>query len=761
MRIYVNYRTLLLSAFMLTFITSLCGQGTGFVTIRGKQFKINDVGYYPMVMNYSLQSVYNISNSENYLSPDHSYNITNDFECDGTSACEEQIQNDLNYIAGMGFNAVRICGLSPKYYSESGLYLRSSSYPAGAIRDSILINPSAPNDPGLLRLLSYYDNILALANTTVNNITSQAAPLKVIFVLIGNSSDFDIAEQNEWDLLFNAISAHMATTTNNNAFFAYDLMNEPLYTLTVLKTKQEACNMVGTWYNTIKTNDPNHFVTIGLHGRPDVFSFDPAILKLDFISLHYYPEDWKEYEDRSDSVMQERARNRTVNELYWMQQSCPMPWIIGETGFSAATGDPVHQENFGISEGLWGTLSDFGDYTLHSLNATCNCGASGYSWWSYQDLSYYGLGGMFLHNFFGLLERRSLPELSAEKQPAVNNFRNYIPGITGPCPVDYSPDYDINKLYYNPYQHPLNDIDLCHVSGTVTNQYGDKIKDAVVVAWTDLGKNPNTSEAESDPFYTFTDKDGYYSVDAYDYKPGNLQYDPLQEEYDIKGSIICVKISAIGAETLNSGWCSGYTPPVFSPSLRKIDLEIDGIVSNITISPGTPQNFKAFRTITTKNVIIEQGATADFKARNDINLTAGFDANRGSEVHVYCEPVYAECNIFSYSPMQKMSNPVVEINQNNEGNKNIEISFRKNYESIFFSVSPNPSNGFFNVQLNNNEYDSFIRTICILDITGKILRHTEVNNKSCLLDLSALPKGIYFLKAKDLNKEYNKKIIIN
>jgi len=136
-----------------------------------------------------------------------------------------------------------------------------------------------------------------------------------------------------------------------------------------------------------------------------------------------------------------------------------------------------------------------------------------------------------------------------------------------------------------------------------------------------------------------------------------------------------------------------------------------------------------------------------------------FHAWAGSEVHLYCETVYADCNEFSGFQMQR--NAASNTTNNNEQSNSIEIQFKKNKSIAFLTVSPNPSNGIFQVQLIDNDESSNIKTISIFDMTGRKIKIIEINNKSCQLDLSMLPKGIYFLQASDLNNQYNKKIIIN
>jgi len=744
-----------LTFLLLTFCVSVTAQGTGYVTIQGKQFKLNGNNYYPMVMNYSIESV--VHNSTYFISPDHSFNTSNDFECTNLSSCNGQIQNDFNYIAGMGFNAVRLA-IYPKYYPGTGFYLRFKCLDQ-SVCDSIIINPDDPYDPGLHILLSYYDDILARANATVNSVTSQNAPLKIIFILLGYHSDLNTTELSAWNDLFEAISAHIATASNNDALFAYDLINEPCYSVSPMKTKEDACNMINTWYSTINANDPDHLVTIGSCGYEDVTSFDPAILKLDFLSLHFYP-DFQEYENRSLPSVQQTAITRSLNKVYWTQQNSALPFIIGETGFTASINYPDYATQI-IPLGFNGSITDQATYALQTLNATCNCGSSGYSWWSYQDVSYSDPGPSFGGNFFGLLERNHAPESSAEKQPTVNNFRNYTPGITGSCPVDYSSTYNINKLYYNPYQHPSNPTKT--ITGTITDQNSTPIpiKDAYLLAWTDLGWTfdptpPNPQFIwHSDLHYTFSDNNGYFEVIPY----ANILYPAIDIYPAGTGNIVNITMSAAGAERINYGWCCNNITSNISCTLNKVNYDVS--INNHTVSNGTSENFQAKNTLTTSNIVIQSGATAEFKATNEIHLLPGFDAESGSDVHIYCTPVFLDCSNYSSFQMQRQANPYVTQSVETEITKEIEVNFKKINIENSLSVFPNPNSGIFTVELTGGDTIEKIHSITILDMMNRIIETHAINEKTYKLDLSSQPKGIYIIKVNDSSKTYNQKIIIH
>jgi len=111
-------RRLVFSLFFITFGIAAYGQ---YVTILGRQFKDeNGNNFEPMVCNYTINIV-NTDTSDfltTYISPDHRFGSTNGFECSGTESCDDQLKNDFTQMLYMGFNTVRIMGISPYYLSE-------------------------------------------------------------------------------------------------------------------------------------------------------------------------------------------------------------------------------------------------------------------------------------------------------------------------------------------------------------------------------------------------------------------------------------------------------------------------------------------------------------------------------------------------------------------------------------------------------------------------------------------------------------------
>jgi len=713
-----------------------------YVTLEDKQFWLGLEKFYPLAVNYSLVVIHDADSNKYYVSPSHSYDTTNSFECFGEACADSVLQRDFNYIAGMGFNSIRFYGFYPKYRASDSTFVFMMQVPDLSKYDSIFITPGAAGDTTMQIILPLYDQILKCANNTVNNITNEPAPLKVIFNITGNKSSYYDDEVTAFDNYLNVLSSHLDTTENNEAMFAYDLMNEPCYHVTVTKTKEEACDMISTWYNTIKTNDKKHLVTIGSCGVGDVFSFDPSILKVDFYSLHYYPG-WKEaYEDRRDISIQERAWARTVNDIFWMENNTNRPWIVGEVGLSAS-------KNYSIDTGgMNGTLANQAAFAIQSLNAVRDCGGSGYSWAGYQDVSFAGSGSSGFHaNFYGLIERNHSPGPWSEK-PAVDTFRywNYIKDT---CPVCYSSTYDTAKLYYNPYRHPTFDsIGGSFMKyGYVMDQDDNSIPDVYFGAhnWIRGRNDPRIPDSVSAQ-YTYSDQNGFYQIIPYDYV-GVL---------NDSAYVYLMNVCAAGSDILHTDiWSQSWPANNSTITLNKIDYSYSGSVNNLTISSGTDSIFDGHYRLTVEDVTIENNATASFYATNKVHIKPGFTASAGSSTSIYCADTAIVCSDYNWDAEWKNS---VVVASSRATKKDIAVQFILVDYSEVLSVHPNPTRGVVNVLLNNPS-EEMTYQIILMDIFGSVIIQKHLNTNNVQLDLSPYPKGIYLLKYSNQEENLIKKIL--
>jgi len=722
--------------FLLLFCTSTMAQQ---VTLKGRDFFVGNERFYPMVMNYCLYPVLN--NGNYFISRDRSYNTTPN--CTHPVACSEQIEADFNAIAGMGFNVVRT-GIQPQYIHGQGLVFIFYS-PVNSNTFQVPVYPSNPLDPGMAIILPLYEKILELAHH---------ASLKVILLLKGDRTELNDTEVALRKAFIEAVALYLSNSNYRNALMAYDILNEPDYHVRPLPAKQRACEIISTWYDAIKSKDPHGLVTIGNCGTSDIFSFDPSILKVDFNSLHFFPGYVsRPYEDRTNASIQQKIRLRMANEFYQMNQASIVPWIIGETSFSASG------SQYGIAEGLDGTLADQGDYVNFSLHAVCNCGGSGYSWWHYMDAYRHNINsGNFGRNFFGLLERWPAPQV--EKQPAVNLFRNYTPQITAPCPVDYSSTFDENKIYYNPFGYTApNNLKITRI---VVDQDGNPIKDAAVKVTTFFGYDSVMVNGildrvwRGDNYHTYTDINGKFIAIPCTTRYGFIGYGTIPTSTP---QIRYIEVSAAGAEVKKYDLRDDFIPNQIE--LNKIKDDV--VISGETVSSGQSKAYKGRKSLIVYNTTVNSGGNATFTSQNRIVLLPGFTANAGSNALLYIAP--PDCNEI---PLRNQSSSML-VNNILLGDfmdfnvvsdfKEITLSFETGFTENYISVFPNPTNSIVTIQLHSNNADVSLVSIKLIDLLGREILLQQLNEQSYSIDMSSYPKGIYFIEVTDLDTSYYQKII--
>ncbi|MBL7745952.1 MAG: cellulase family glycosylhydrolase, partial [Chitinophagaceae bacterium] len=403
------------------------------VTLEGKQFKLNGANFYPMVMNYAVElTMPNGSGSSgwpnSYLTPYVEYGVNNGpnggpgnyiFECTNSSQCEADLLTDWTYLSTLHFNTIKVAGFYPKFQFNGGSpnFFFNIRETGSYTWHYLPIDLYTANDPGLDFVLDQYERLLQLADQ---------AGVKLIFNMIGQKSDFvqfpgpDNDEIEYYNKFLDHLAARVAGSMYSHTVLAFDLWNEPCYfDSSGNKTKEQACEIISQWYATVKTHGSTPLVTIGTCGSGDVWFYDPGVLKVDFHSLHVYP-DFRDFEDRTDPVIQQRALSRMYDELYWFNKISPVPWIIGEVSFAASSNLPL---TYPGNNGAHGTLADQSAFIQLMLDATCNSGGSGFSWWWFQDGWYFENSPHEAH--WGMLERGYATGTTAAEKPLVNTFRNY------------------------------------------------------------------------------------------------------------------------------------------------------------------------------------------------------------------------------------------------------------------------------------------------------------------------------------------------
>jgi len=79
-----------------------------------------------------------------------------------------------------------------------------------------------------------------------------------------------------------------------------------------------------------------------------------------------------------------------------------------------------------------------------------------------------------------------------------------------------------------------------------------------------------------------------------------------------------------------------------------------------------------------------------------------------------------------------------------------------NIKQSQFNLYPNPTNGIFVIELEeNSKYE-----VTVIDILGKTVYSSSINDMNTTIDLSGFDKGVYTVELKDKNSKYTEKIIV-
>ncbi|MCX6267091.1 MAG: T9SS type A sorting domain-containing protein [Bacteroidetes bacterium] len=708
-----------------------------YVTIDGRQFKDeHDSNFYPVVCNYVVNFFYTDDTSTFYVSPQCD---GEGYECDGTAACDTQFFHNFKQIKHMGFNAIRLFGAGPVYWGpiagiDSGFRIDANHSFDTVIHRFFLHSPYS-TDPNTQRIFALVDRILLQADH---------AGLKVILLAAGAKGRY----YPYLDTLFypeylSALSYHIANNspqTARNALMAYDLLNEPASSNQTgwpwdpnnRFKKNAICTRVSNWYNATKVNDPNHLITMGAGGvNDDILEYDLSVMKLDFASPHIYPGKTT-YE--LDSMKLQYMINRIHGLLYWLGKNSQMPFLIGETGFSA-------QENVPDSLGTDGNTLQQKQYADSTLQLTRDCLGSGYSWWKYQNSYWHNSN---YQDFLGLLNGGicNTPCISLEK-PVVKAFENF--SSTDPHKECKPP-----TNYFNPWNLPISYPDSNIIHGIVKDKLtGKPIRDAVVFGTS--FQNWNGLDSIVSYKYTFTDSLGNFRMIPYNFtSPTDTTF--IHDLY----------ITAPGAERLIRQIGSPWPPYLIDNEnyeLTQRRWDFDGELTNVNIHTNEVENLQGWNSLSLTAVKLDSGSFVNINARREINIDNEFEALTGSEVLVECLSTFPICTDFE--GFQKKSTFSKQETNSKVEISDIEIDFHLSKNALNFTAFPNPSNGNFIVNVLVSVKIEVDLKVDVVNFLGVSVINMVTKETTFSIDMSSALKGLYLMKISTSDESQTKKIIIN
>jgi|JRYD01.1.fsa_nt_gb hypothetical protein len=417
---------------LISFITTLgvvlnsCNQKVtetnlpGFVSIKDQKFYLNGKPFFPLAVNYRVA----LQTDGKLLWPSayRGYDEGNRYRFTNRDSSLEELRNDFQLIADMGFNSIRIVGVGEQYSVTKN-------------SDELYIRADIGNDKDTMFLFNSQETYNLYFNA-LNDMLLAANQAGLRVVLLARLFHEVPATEKHWGRI-------MKRFQTDTILMAYDFFNEPLYFDSLERNKTEPYYITKAWHELAKENAPHQLTTIGLTGIREVFEWDPNTLNVDFISYHPY-----EYEP-------EQVRN----EIYWYGKYVKKPWIIGETSVPA--------DNDSVP---YIVQKEFAEATYKQ---TCNCGGIGYTWWQYKDVDWFD----FHSNFMGVVNRKGTTLTSTYKEvlgtpkTTVDFFKNAKPS------KDASQCLKLEN-YYN-----YSDANVCRLTGTIVGPTGEPIEGGVVMAW--------------------------------------------------------------------------------------------------------------------------------------------------------------------------------------------------------------------------------------------------------------------------------------
>ncbi len=738
---------------MMTCCTFMSIGQSGFVTLQGRNFKLDGQDFYPQVMNFGLELTTNTIGTQDtsllYMTPEGTYDrlVTQEFECQDPAECDVQLLAHFAQVKAMGFNAIRAYGgLAPINLRDSAgqrsykLNIHANTGFYWSYREPLdypgFTGAMAMKHFGLVR------HMLDLCDSM---------DLKMI-LLAGGRVGYEPPDpirpwryyRTEDAEAYARYLARLGSELQGHpALMAYDLWNEPRWgeDSTHLQTKQTVCEWTTMFYDSLKTHDPEHLITLGGSPLSELNSWDPMVMKLDFYSPHFYPE--VELFGNYDVA---KAFDAMRAEMYWLGKTCPMPWMLGETAFSADDDTTDHANNpdnvgllpeamFHRMPWMQGNEDEQVAYAFESMDAVRANLGSGYSWRDFQS----NRNNAIQHN------GNFRPALEVNKN--WHSLLGYGDG-TNPWRVKKAADTldtyvlppEEQDLPASPYNYPSwlgFESDSIETYGWVRNTYGEPIADAVI----EWGWKYNTRPGQ--PVWQFPEESVWDRITTF----GDGYFQVPKPEYEVAG---WWRRPQIGGAILSAHGGMGYQGinDYAAGSIFEIERHLPlahEIIGPGTLSIGDTVHYRAYNELSVHDQVVSgnvvEGAVADFSARFAVHITGEFHAQHGSEVHIYNEQIWPDCNSPALRSSAHVVEPVAPLQDDHRDAPKWEMTLKFKTGCTDLTIAPNPASTFLHVTCPEAQGSCIIS-----DSQGRECMTWVCVEHLMRIDVSALFSGRYELQ---------------
>ena len=607
--------------------SSFCAQqSTEIVTLKGDQFKLGCDDWFPLAVNYGFVVLRDdqgnfFPSRDPHVGPDD-MDPTNDHECQSEPDCFQLLVDDFSYLSSLGFNSIRLVGQGygiARYWNQSEWETVSSTEPVFVSNDysnsglTVQIHPFS--EMGMTeKFLEVIAKVLDAADL------AQPNPIKV--QLLTGNKDLHLSEINTGYKDY--LEKLAIRFKENSTLYSLDFYNEPTDNGAHELSKAQVCKLVQGWNSAIKSNSNIQLTTVGLLGPGGIInSWDPGIMKVDFISTHLYDK-------RIDADAEKVKAN-----MKWFSETCPLPWILGEIGYTA---DPAGNSG-------QGSLDQQADFAKETLEFARDCGASGYQWWWYEDNFFTAESDPnYFLSFYGILDANGVPK------PIVEVFEQFDPFDFGECGT---PDN-----YFNTTEQEGFTLTGVVKKGLIS----DGIKNAVISGHQVNGNDWDFANS------TFSDDFGFYELNS------EIQINKLT-------------ISAVAANFVQFDVTSNSNLTILSQSTHQTGVYLN----NMNIGIGNSYNDESYDVIEVSNYEISGngviGGSSTLQGKEKVILKTGFHSHKGSYFKAHNAPLYFACdesqfkNLLGDEKLENQLEPIISVFPN-PTNEYFEIRSAVNLKEI-------------------------------------------------------------------------------
>ncbi len=719
------------------------------------------------------------------------------------------ILQDLNEMKADGFNTVRLINFFKKKDDQDGFTMKINLYPVPDDNQHVSMDPPYSADPTVNPVSAKYFEMILAVCTMANNLGMKVS----IEPLIGDAmitAHVGDAVNNDRLAFLQALGAFIHAHEVHN-LIAYEFFGEPTLAAVKLgddKTRQELCELVTSWNETMKAADPDHLTCVGGGYHQDVFKagWDPMLFPVDFVSIHAYPA-LDLYED--PATYKQSMTERYLNEFRFYDRYLIKTFLLDETGFAGE--DPFNPPGYTTPNpylhyplACWGDEQDQQDFVVNTFNPIRSSRCAGYSWWIFHNQwvtdpnasnttpgnpDYLPLGD-FKERYFGLLrfggaDPNPAPGQTgweASRKLAAGTFADYAANPPAPAPMDpVPPALDMSDRYFNPYLHPVNNVTWTGQGGTtpwnygtltgrVVDQFGEPIAGAVLMGGAFVSPGFLINSVDDDVYYnyyTFTDDDGYFEIRGKDPIPEQQMDSPESDPNNLKDRTIqTLEVGAYACSHTGSGWAGEPGNDAFQPNrtyvLNSLQYRFDPVLDGVVVWSGETEDFTGISTLTAQDVVI--GGNTEMKARYEVHLKPGFDATSGSECHIYTTPLNLSCEEISDAQLRSVEQSEESTSGSRSSTrtekKELPLDFHFAAPSVQLQVFPNPASNQVKVQLFGSGVEETVNwTLLLLNSEGKEVLAQPFNGINCELDMAPLASGTYTVVARSPGRVLQQRIV--